>query len=59
MSGRCQACESKAVTQISITMADGSIVEFTSCHACEAKSYRSGDEELPLEKVLALASRRK
>ena len=59
MSGACQACESKAVTQISITMADGSIVEFTSCHTCEAKSYRSGGKELPLEKVLALAARRK
>jgi len=59
MSGACQACESKAVTQISITMVDGSVVEFTSCHACEAKNYTSGGEEVPLEKVLALAARRK
>ncbi len=59
MSGQCQSCESKAVTQISITMADGSVVEFTSCHTCEAKSYRSGGEELPLDRVLELASRRK
>ena len=40
-------------------MADGSVVDFTSCHSCEAKSYHSAGEELPLDRVLGLAARRK
>jgi hypothetical protein len=55
----CSACGSTALTQISMTMTDGEPVEFTSCHACEAKSYRSNGEELPLDRVLTLATRRK
>ena len=59
MAAQCQECSSTALTEISITMADGSVVDFTSCHSCEAKSYRSGGEELPLDRVLSLAARRK
>ena len=55
----CDACGSTALTQIQMTMTDGAIVDFTSCHACENKSYKSGGEELPLDQVLSLATRRK
>ncbi len=59
MAAQCRVCTSKALTEISITMTDGSVVDFTSCHACESKSYRSAGEDLPLDRVLSLASRRK
>ena len=59
MAAQCRSCASRALTEISITMADGSVVDFTSCHSCEAKSYRSAGEELPLDRVLGLAARRK
>ena len=59
MAARCSSCGSAALTQISITMTDGSVVEFTSCHACEAKTYRSGGQDLPLARVLTLAARRR
>lgn len=59
MSARCDACASTALTQISMTMTDGDVVDFTSCHACEHKSWRTSDVELPLERVLALAARPK
>jgi len=55
----CDACGSTALTQIAMTMTDGAVVDFTSCHACEAKSYKSDGKELPLDQVLTLATRRK
>ena len=55
----CHNCGSTALTQISMTMTDGELVDFTSCHSCEAKSYKSNGEELPLDRVLSLATRKK
>ncbi|HWL38236.1 MAG TPA: hypothetical protein VNQ77_18760 [Frankiaceae bacterium] len=59
MSARCDACTSTAVTRISITMAEGDVVDFTSCHRCEHKSYVSGGEPIALDRVKALAARKK
>ncbi len=59
MAPRCPACQSTALTQISMTMADGQLVDFTSCHACEHKSWQVAGEEIPLERVLALAAKKK
>jgi len=56
---RCAACESPSVTRISITMTEGDVVDFTSCHRCEHKTYVSGGEPLPLNRVLSLAARKK
>ena len=56
---RCAACESPSVTRISITMAEGDVVDFTSCHRCEHRTYVSDGEPLPLNRVLSLASRKK
>lgn len=55
----CSVCSSPRLTQISMTMTDGSIVDFTSCHNCEAKSYRSAGQEVPLDRVLTMAAKRK
>jgi hypothetical protein len=56
---RCESCASPAVTRISITMAEGSVVDFTSCHRCEHKSYASAGEPLALDRVKELAARKK
>ena len=56
---RCTACSSPRLTQISMTMTDGSIVDFASCHNCESKSYRSAGQEVPLDRVLSMAAKRK
>ncbi len=59
MAMRCDACSSESLTHISMTMTDGDVVDFMSCHRCETKSWRSAGVELPLDRVLALATRRK
>ena len=59
MSAHCDACASPAVTRISITMAEGRVVDFTSCHRCEHKSYASAGEPIALDTVKALAARKK
>ena len=59
MSARCESCASPSVTRISITMAEGAVVDFTSCHRCEHKSYVSSGEPLGLDRVKELAARKK
>jgi hypothetical protein len=56
---RCESCASHSVTHIAITMAEGQVVDFTSCHRCEHKSYATAGEPLPLTDVLSLAGRKK
>ena len=61
MAARCASCSSTAVTEISMTMTDGDLVDFTSCHRCEHKTWRAREsaDALPLDRVLALAARPK
>lgn len=59
MSARCDSCTSTAVTRISITMAEGNVVDFTSCHRCEHKSYASDGTPVELSRVLSMAGRKK
>jgi hypothetical protein len=59
MSARCESCASPSVTRISITMAEGAVVDFTSCHRCEHKSYASAGEPLALDRVKELAARKR
>jgi hypothetical protein len=35
----CEACGSHRVTSLTLTLTDGTPVEFTSCHACEQRSW--------------------
>ncbi len=58
-SARCAACASAALTEVSMTMGNGQLVHFTSCRTCEHKSWRSGEKELSLKRVKAIAGRRK
>jgi len=53
---QCAGCGSERVTQLSMTLTDGTPVEFTSCHRCEHKTWRdaSGDElqDMAVDSVL-------
>jgi hypothetical protein len=51
----CRACGSERVTSISMSLTDGSPVEFTSCHRCEHRTWQepgSTGKELPVARVL-------
>jgi predicted metal-binding protein len=48
----CGACASTRVTSITMTLTDGSVVDFASCHACERKSWRQEGRELDIATVL-------
>jgi hypothetical protein len=55
----CAACGSERVTSLSMTLTDGTPVDFVSCHRCEHKTWRdaSGLErsELAVDSVLSRA----
>ncbi len=55
----CGTCSSTRVTEITMTLTDGSIVDFTSCHACETKSWKQGGRELDITSVLGKAKKHK
>ena len=48
----CTYCGSHRVTNVSMTLADGSLVDFASCHRCEGKRWSHGGGALPLATVL-------
>jgi hypothetical protein len=48
----CQVCGSARVTSLALTLTDGTPVEFTSCHACEHRSWFSPTGELDRATVL-------
>ncbi|MDQ6650450.1 MAG: hypothetical protein M3Z02_10090 [Actinomycetota bacterium] len=56
---RCSVCDSTRVTEISMTLTDGTPVDFTSCHACEHKSWRDSGQELSIDRVLTKAKKHK
>lgn len=49
---RCPACGGGRVTEIGMTLTDGSPVRFWSCRGCEAKSWEQGGDSLPLAEVM-------
>ena len=48
----CQGCGSPRVTSLALTLTDGTPVEFTSCHACEHRTWFSPTGELDRATVL-------
>jgi len=54
----CSACGSTKVTAIAMTLTDGSVVDFASCHNCERKFWSREGEPLPLDWVLDRARKR-
>lgn len=55
----CAVCASTRVTRISMTLTDGSAVDFASCHTCEHKSWRQGGHDLDVSTVLRKAKKEK
>jgi predicted metal-binding protein len=51
----CGACASTRVTAITMTLTDGSSVDFASCHACERKTWTQDGRELDVATVLTKA----
>lgn len=53
----CGTCAGNRVTSIAMTLTDGSPVEFTSCHSCEATSWTQDGRELDITTVLGKAQK--
>lgn len=51
----CASCASTRVMSITMTLTDGSVVDFASCQACEHKSWTQGGRALDISTVLAKA----
>jgi hypothetical protein len=54
----CASCGSSRITRISMTLTDGSPVDFTSCHDCEHKVWTGPGGDLALPGVLDRTRRR-
>lgn len=48
----CAACGSGQVTRLAMQLTDGTPVEFTSCHRCEARRWEHQGSELDVANVL-------
>ena len=55
----CGTCAGSRVTSITMTLTDGSSVDFTSCHTCETKSWKQAGRELDITTVLGKAQKHK
>ncbi|WP_432536077.1 hypothetical protein [Kineococcus arenarius] len=48
----CGACGSERVTQLSMSLTDGTPVRFVSCHVCEERTWLSSGGPLSVDSVL-------
>ncbi len=55
----CTVCSSTRVTAITMTLTDGSTVDFASCHTCEHKRWTQEGRELDITTVLGKARKNK
>jgi transcription elongation factor Elf1 len=55
----CPRCSGNRVTAISMTLTDGSSVDFASCHTCESRSWTQAGEQLDIATVLGKAQKHK
>jgi len=53
----CTACGSTRVTSITMTLTDGSVVDFASCHGCEHKRWTQQGRDLDIATVLGKATK--
>ena len=53
----CAQCSGTRVTHITMTLTDGSSVEFHSCHTCEHKTWSESGTGLPVTEVLRKAQK--
>jgi predicted metal-binding protein len=55
----CSTCSSTRVTSITMTLTDGSVVDFASCHACECRTWTQDGRRLDIATVLGKARKDK
>ena len=55
--GSCTTCASSRVTEITMTLTDGSVVDFVSCHSCERKTWTQAGPPLDIDAVLGKAKK--
>jgi hypothetical protein len=55
----CTRCTGTRVTEITMTLTDGSVVLFASCHSCEHKTWTQGGVPLDRPTVLSKAQKHK
>jgi predicted metal-binding protein len=55
----CAQCCGTRVTHITMTLTDGSVVDFASCHTCEHKSWTEAGTGLEVAAVLRKAQKLK
>jgi hypothetical protein len=55
----CSSCASTRVTSITMTLTDGSVVDFASCHTCERKTWQQEGRALDIGTVLGKAQKHK
>lgn len=53
----CPQCTSTRLTQIAMTLTDGTPVDFTSCHHCQYRAWTDNGVALPIDRVLAKTQR--
>jgi hypothetical protein len=53
----CAHCASTRVMHITMTLTDGSLVDFSSCLRCERKTWTQGDSDLSVTDVLKKAQK--
>ncbi len=53
----CTRCAGTRVTHITMTLTDGSVVDFASCHTCEHKTWNQGGAGLAVSDVLRKAQK--
>jgi hypothetical protein len=56
-SATCRGCGSPHVTRLTMSLTDGTLVEFTSCHRCEHRTWEHAGGVLSVGSVLDRARR--
>ena len=54
---KCPACESPRLTEIAMTLTDGSPVQFTSCRHCEYRAWTQSGQVLEVDSVISKATK--
>jgi hypothetical protein len=55
----CPSCSSPRLTSLSMTLTDGTLVNFSSCHNCEHRVWADQAGRLDFKDVLSRATKRK
>ena len=55
----CDRCSGTRVTAITMTLTDGSSVDFASCHTCEHRTWTQAGTDLDISSVLTKARKQR